>query len=151
MSLPLLHSQAEIIAKVLISLGLGNVTTSSIWPIFSTNEPNVPDNCITVYDTAGLSDGRIMHGEATYHAGFMVRVRSKDHPTGWVKVEQIRQALAESVYDRTVLIGVTTYMVQSITRFGQSIPLGKDPDSKCSVFSLNATCVIQRVEPGTGT
>ena len=152
MSLPLLHNPSRIIQKVLISLGLGSASATSSWPVFYSNEPSQPDNCITVYDTAGRHDGRAMtDGETWLHQGFMVRVRSKDNTTGWQKSEMIRKSLGEDIYALTVIIDSIYYVVQCVAQIGQTIPLGKDPDSNRSLFTINALISVKRVEPGTGT
>lgn len=139
----LADSPAEIIRQLLIDLNLA--TVSATWPVYATGEPASPDNCITVYDTVGFSDGRSMiDGELWTHYGFQVRVRSKDHNTGWLKADSIRTTLAQSVYERTVAIDDEHYFVHCIARIGQVLPLGKERGvSERSLFTLNATVPIR--------
>lgn len=139
----LVDSPAEIIRQLLIDLGLA--TAASTWPVFATGEPASPDNCITVTDTVGTSDGRSMiDGELYTHFGFQVRVRSTDHDTGWLKAAVIRTHLARSVYQRTVAMDIQRYFIQAITNIGQVLPLGKEVAvSKRSLFTVNATVPIR--------
>lgn len=137
------HSPADVLRRLLIQLGLGTAPETrplESWPIYASNEPSDPDNCITVYDTAGTDDGRSMiDGELFGHYGIQVRVRSLDHATGWLKADAIQTALAETVYDNAVTIGGSSYLVHSANKIGDVLALGKDvSDTKRSLFTLNA-------------
>jgi len=147
------HSPADIVRQLLIAIGQGvdstitpgpSVNVPPDWSVFASTEPSIPDNCLTTYDTDGSADGRIMlSGEAPYHYGFQVRIRSVDHPTGFTKANQVRNALAESVYMSTVTIGSASYTVHSITSLRQILAIGKDnPATKRSLFTLNAMLAI---------
>lgn len=144
------HSPADICRRLLI--GLGQLTdplpwetgVGLAWPGFVSAEPNVPDNCVTLKDTQGSDDGRVMtDGEPQDHFGFQVRVRGTDHAAAWAKADAIRTALAMSVDNRTVSIDASTYTVHAIARIGQAINLGKDtPTSRRSLFTINAVVAI---------
>jgi hypothetical protein len=149
MTTALQHSPADIVRQLLIEIGQGIDSTTTLgpavnvppdWSVFTSTEPSVPDNCLTTYDIDGSSDGRIMvSGEAPYHYGFQIRIRSMDHPTGYIKANQLRNALAESVYMSTVKIDSASYTVHAITSIGEIIAIGKDnPATKRSLFTLNA-------------
>ncbi len=146
------NSPAEVIQWLLIALGQGTIPTDAgAWPCHATNEPSQPDDCLTVYDTTGQSDGRSMiDGALWQHFGFQVRVRSKDHRLGWVKADAIRDALSLSTYHRSVSIpgdsgGPTaTYHVWSVNKIGVILPLGTDQGrSKRSLFTLNAIAALR--------
>ena len=142
----LLHSPAHIVQRLIVSLGLGTLPSAAgSWPVYATAEPQDPDNVITVYDTAGQSDGRSMiDGELFEHNGIQVRVRATTHEVGWPKADAIQTGLALSVYDETVTIDGTAYLIHSINRIGQVIPIGKEtPLSKRSVFTINALALIR--------
>lgn len=142
----MVHSPAEVIRWLLVALGLGTDPNLALaWPIYATNEPNEPDDCITLYDTTGTQDGRSMvDGELFQHFGFQVRVRSTDHRTGWVKAEAIRQALAKSIYQNLVSRDGSRYLVWCAAKISMVLVIGKDtPRSKRSLFTVNAVAPIR--------
>jgi hypothetical protein len=149
MSLPFLHSPAEIVRALLIDLGLGTDPSSNTdWPVYATGEPDgrgVVDAVLTVYDTTPTQDGRSMpDGEQVYHYGFQVRVRAADHPTGFVKASAIRLALNETVRRNTVTISTQRYLVHAASGVNL-LTLGKDtPATKRSLFTVNGMVSITR-------
>lgn len=149
MSLPNLHSPSEILRRVLIGLGVAADPPAGPWPIYRGNEPSNPDNCLTVYDTEGMSDGRSMiDGEAYEHPGFQLRIRAVGHGTGHAKASELRHALAERI--GMLAVGVAggsavTYLLHSANRLSGVISLGKDvPDSKRYLFTINGTLALRR-------
>lgn len=147
MSLQILHSPAQIIQQMMIDLGEGtDGSTNGTWPIFATEEPDDPDNCITVYDTQGTDDGRTMtDGKAGVHHGIQVRVRAYDHPTGYVKIKTIRNDF-ETVLNKQVSLDTQLYLVECVTHIGDVLPLGQDtPTSKRRAFTLNVTTPLTRL------
>jgi hypothetical protein len=147
MSLPLLHSPADLIRHALIALGLGSdPLLGGQWPVYATNEPSMPDNCITVYDTAAQGDGRAMvDGESFEHRGIQVRVRGADHATGYVKTYAIRRSLDEDLYGMLLTLSGATYELYNIAR-STILVLGKDtPNTKRSLFTINMTLATYRL------
>ena len=150
----LTHSPATIIRQLLIDLGLGveseytgDAYTGGDWPVFTSIEPDAPDQVITAFDTAGRSDGRRqIDGGILTHWGFQLRFRSKDHPTGWMKADEVRRALSEDVYQTTVTVDDESYQVHAVTGIGNPIPFGKGvPGISRLVLSLNAMAVIKAI------
>lgn len=148
----LLHSPSQIIARLLIDLGLGTLPlnpplASAVWPVYASNEPSTPDNVLTIYDTVGLDHGRSMvTGEMFGPYGFQVRIRSVNHPTGYVKADGIHREMCEGVYQETVHVDAVTYLVHCISKVGDIMVLGKDPDSSRRLFTINAVAVINQVD-----
>lgn len=138
------HSPADILRRLLIRLGLGADPRSSPWPVFAAVEPSKPDETVTVYDTQGQSDGRSMiDGEAYRHYGFQVRVRSTDHPRGWLKADAVRRALTQAVENESVAVDGVEYLVRCAAKVGQVLPLGIDnPATKRSLFTLNGLLAL---------
>lgn len=147
----LLHSPAEIVQQMMIDDAVGSdpeVEPVGDWPVSSTTEPDEPDQSITVYDTTGLDDGRGQtDGGLWSHFGLQFRVRASTHRSdGFPKVESIRQYLS-GVLTRQVTMtdGTATYVVNAITRIGQTIYLGTDPtSSKRKSFTVNAMVSLLR-------
>lgn len=139
------HSPADVVRWLLIQLGIAAEPPVTPWPAYCSSEPNFPDDCVTVYDVAGVDDGRLMvTGEAPTHYGVQVRVRATDHATGYAKASEIRDTFAEDVLLETVTISDTTYLVQAMSRIGNVIALGKEtPAGRRSLFTCNATVSLK--------
>lgn len=145
----LTHSPADVTRWLLCALGLAtDPDDGSTWPGYATGEPSSPDNCITVYDTAGGDDGRSMvTGEVFGNNGIQVRIRSSTHTVGWQKADAIWTTLAEGVYDQTVTVGSTSYLIHCYTRIGDIIAIGKEsPTSKRSIFTINCQITFRQLE-----
>lgn len=151
-----LHSPAQVLQKLLIDFSFGfdgTVTSPPAWSCYASSEPDSPDNCITVYDTAGKTFGREqILGDTLEHYGLQFKVRSSVYDVGWLKAHALAQLLDESVRLNTVTVPASanaaeaTYVVFSVNRTGPILPLGKDtPGSKRNVFTVNATAAIRRV------
>lgn|SRR3990167_993558 len=144
---PLIHSPADVLRRVLITLGHGVNPPLTTWPIYAAGEPNTPDNCITVYDTEGRNDGRSMiDGEQWEHYGVQVRIRSTTHKVGYAKAQAIAEALDQEIYDEVETIDTTTYLLHSVSRTSRVLALGKDtPNSKRTLFTINALVSLKTI------
>ena len=141
MSGALTHSPADIVRTRLIELTLGtNPASNTAWPIFVSSEPDTPDNCITIYDTLGRDQGRVMWtGERQEMHGIQVRIRSQTHALGYTKARAIAVALDESIESDLVTIDATDYCLHSITRTSDVLALGlQKPASRRYLFTVNA-------------
>lgn len=141
-------SAADVIRHLLIQMGHGVLPSTRVvgtpWPISASKELPSPDETITVKNTQGSDDGRMMgNGRLVYHYGMQVRIRALDEQTGWVKAETLRAALAESVKRTVVAVGANSYKVHAVTHIGPVIPIGDEtPQSKRKVFTINCTAAI---------
>lgn len=145
MSGDLNHSPADIIQQLLIDQILGTKPESAgTWPIFSTYERDNPDNAVTVYDTAGVVHGRHhATGDTQLHYGIQVRVRAKDHSTGFDKAQDIFNEL-DNVDKYTVTVGSSTYAVQAVTMTSSIIPLGVETVAgRRRLFTINALVALR--------
>ena len=145
MSTALNHSPKFVIRQLLVDLGLGtDPSLDSSWPIYDTSEPDSPDNCITIYGSTGFEGGRLQYsGQVLISYGIQVRVRSLDPEVGWLKIHEIARAIDESIYQETVTLDSSTYFVQSLSRTGDVIELGKDfQSSERYLFTVNATAFM---------
>jgi len=144
------HSPARIVRQLLVDLGLATSPDASPlqdWPAYHSKEPNAPDRVITVFGTFGMKHGRThVDGETQEHHGIQVRVRSDVEASGWDKVNEIAVAFDESVYQESVSVGGTNYLVHCINRDGDPIPLGQfAPNSKLTIHVLNCLLSVRRV------
>lgn len=143
------HSPADVLAQLLIALGLATDPEASPlgeWPVYVGMEPSSPDSCITVYDTtASGGDFRTMpDGALPDRYGIQVRVRSADYLTGYVKAWALREGLAVNAYANAVALDGANYIVHAATGLGDVLSLGKDaPSSKRSLFTINGNLVVK--------
>jgi len=147
MSGALKHSPSDVIQQLLIDLGQGTaVADSGAWPVYASQTPDTPDSCITVVDTAGQKQGRMMvDGEVQEFPGVQVMVRCANPVTGWTKARAITVALDEGVTNTGVTIDGSVYVVYNVSRSSGPLSLGKDaPNSKRNLFSINATVTLRQ-------
>lgn len=147
MDLPLIHSPADIVRRVLVSIGAGTAPESAGgWPVFSSKEPDSPDQTLTVYNMAGFSDGRFMFdGELFYHPGIHVRVRALTSPAGATKAHSVRNLMSQ-VLDEQVTIDGTPYLIHCLGKITEVRELGDEsPTSKRQVFTIEAVAALRRV------
>lgn len=142
----LTHTPADILRWCLIDLGYGtDPDDDDSWPIFVGVEPPEPDNCITIGNYLGIDGGREMIGrERAEYDGIQVRVRSSTLNVGWAKCHAIGIALDQSIYDNTVTIGASSYVIHSVRRTTNVLSLGKEPPtSKRDLFTINALLCVR--------
>src|SRR5262245_53276067 len=145
MSGALNHSPADALRKALVALGLAAEPPATTWPAYATVEPDLPDNAITVFDTAGRDRGRDMvANNRVIHHGIQVRVRSATHVVGYAKANAIAVAL-DSLYQRAVTIDLSTYLIHDVSRTGDVLALGKNLADRRSVFTINALLTVKKI------
>lgn len=141
---------ADIIRWLLIDLGLG--TKPSVhqdWPIQYSQKPNVPDNMVWLLDSVGTSDGDTQpDGEMQSHYGFQILLRATDDLTGWFKMNQIF-IICQSIERKRLTIdnngSPARYLIDNVSKLGNIIPLGSEPESKRVLFSLNAATTLRQL------
>jgi hypothetical protein len=140
-----------IIRQLMLDLALASqISDNDDWPVFDSNMPDRPDDCIIVTDTDSLLDGRTQFdGETQEHFGFQVKIRSKGPVEGYRKLAEIAASFDDSVLKFPVDVGANSYTVQSITRRSGIIKMGKESVSARNLWSLNCTASIYA--EGTGS
>lgn len=139
------HAQCEIIRKLLIDLGQAANSQTVDWSIFSYSEPNTPDNCITVYNTTGTTQGAFQtSGEVQEFHGIQIRLRGNNKKTAFAKANDIFVALS-GVQMRTVTVESANYTIASVRPTANVIDLGNEtPDSKRRIFTINAITALHQ-------
>lgn len=145
----LLHSPAEVIAQLLVDLGLGvavDNTTTTQWQVFSLHEPDRPDYSITVYEVTGIVDVRTMPDrERAEWDGIQIKLRCPSEAVGSVKARAIAVAL-DSVAQQVVVVGGgTSYNIWCFNRSSGPIPLGKEPNSDRRSITINGTVSLRKI------
>lgn len=145
----LIHSPADILRYALVDLGLGTIPSENgLWPIFVSVEPDTPDNCITLYDTTGIHQGRRqVDGRVLDRAGIQIRVRSSSHVVGYTKANAIAIAVDEDIYLTNTTVNLVTYQIWAISRdSGGILALGKQtPNSKRDLFTVNVNMSVKQL------
>lgn len=146
MSSSLHHSQADVLRWLLVSLGIGTDPTDDVsWPIHASSEPDLPDNMLTIYDTTGITEGRIQRtGETVEHRGVTIQIRGTDYRTAWSKSNAVRVALDESISVSSVSIGGYNYTVHAVTIKSGPLALGKEPTTNRFLFTINAVMSLRQ-------
>lgn len=146
---PLTHSPADVVRWLLVALGLGSspaLEPLEAWPVYTDNEPDLPDEVITTGDTSARDSGRVMYdGERAEFNGFQVRVRAGTFDVGYAKAHALAIAM-DQAYQVVVHVGASSYRVQSISRTSDVLSLGKQvPGSKRSLFTVNALVCLRQL------
>lgn len=156
MSGALSHLPSNIIRQLLVDLGVGSLPTDNISnPISIENEPNSPDNVITIYTTTSVLQGRNQNnGEMNEFYGIQIRIRNSDIQNGWIKAKKIQNEIDTVVNRNTVSIADTTgtstssYLVHAITRTSGILSIGKEGQESRggrtdrNLFTINAIVSI---------
>ena len=140
------HSPAQILAQLLIDLGLGNAPTTGgnqpSWPVVADNEPKSPDNTITVTDTTSIIFDGDSHGGRNEFYGFQVKIRSGTHSIGWPKAKAIATAMDTFKAQETVVVNGTSYCVGQIIRASGPLRLGPEAGNSRRAFTVNGLAYI---------
>lgn len=137
----LTHSPADVTRQLLIDLSLGSA--SGNWSTFVGDEPDRPDRAITVYNTEGQHNGRVMvGGEVQEHHGIQVRVRAETDPVAFTKANAIAQGLSKSVNRTSVTVSSTNYVAWSYSVVNGPIHLGQ-PTTKRHLYTINLLASIR--------
>lgn len=142
------HSPADILRYLLISLGVvSDPTPAADWPCYCSQEPNSPDRVVTTFDADGRILGREqLDGGLLERFGVQIRIRSNRHTDGWAKADAIRRELDREILRETIVVGSSTYCVQSFRRTSGVIDLGKEVGaSKRHLFTINGLLTVEKI------
>lgn len=138
----LTHSPARVLAKLLADAGQGSdpdAATLGSWPVYWSKEPDAPDECVTVRDSAPRQHARDgWPGGLLQDEGLVLRVRARTHEAGDRKIRAVLAFLNDSVTHRHVPIGSSQYDVWTVDRQSGPVHIGEDaPASHRHVFVAN--------------
>lgn len=153
----LAHSQAQILRKALIQLGLAADGESQYtagryvgdaWPVTAHKEADAPSNVVTTYATTNRVEGRNqVDGTLFEKLGVMIRVRSETEEVGWVKANAIREGVArrDLCYNVAVTLDSTNYLLESLVQIGPILVAGDNRVSNRKVFTINALANVRQL------
>lgn len=138
---------ADIIRMLIIQEGLGE--TSGDWTVYVGFTPSEGDKAITIFDTAGKLDGRMMRsGEQIEHPGVQVQIRSDLY---WEALDRSQEiaAMLDAQYKTLIPINLPgkpemIYELLNVSRVGGVVPIGvEDGDNVRHYFTVNAILTVR--------
>jgi hypothetical protein len=122
------HSASIILMRYMADSGLGIIPgDSGDWPVYIGHTPDgfiVDNNSITLYDTRGVKDGRIMTtGETIIHHGIQLLVKALEFSVGMVKAQEIIDAF-DNANNIAVSVDGYSYVIANITQVSDVASLG---------------------------
>ena len=140
------HSPADVLRKMLTTLSHGTMPSAAgSWPISVSQEPDAPDDDMTLYDEVGRKDGRSMvSGEVYEHHGVQLQLRAAKFTEGHTKVSGVVEALDQDVESVGVTIDSSTYVVYAVSRPGTINYLGHEPESRRHIWTVNLLASIRQ-------
>jgi len=138
----ILPSPADLVARALNDLKVGtDPSENGKWPVYVTEEPDKPDDVITIIDTQGTLEGRLqISGVIVEKLGIQIRIRSVSSTPK--KPQEIRDALDQQIRNTAVIVSGTTYTIVSVSRTSNIIPIGSAPLSSLNLFTINAQVTL---------
>lgn len=155
-----LHLPHRIVAKLLVDRGIctdkafwssrsktaaDDPTGAHDWPAYAGDEPDQPDNCVTVYRSADQLDGRVLStGQNLKHPGIQIKVRGRTDDLAGLKAEALEDDLTKYATDQTVVMTdpPATYLIQSFPVVRLTSAYRAAPGSNRWAYSLNCLVVI---------
>lgn len=152
-----LYNPARVLAQSLVNAGVAGQLgpSSSEWTCYLNYMPDgtgIHDNVISVYDTQGRTDGRLMGtGQTIDHPGFQIRIRGTQHQTAYGKAKEVIDHL-DALLREGLVIGSDSFTIQAASRTGRILPLGPENDAKRRhQFTVNGTMTLVEEPAGTYT
>jgi len=140
------YSPARVLLSALADLSLGAIGASQ-WALYAAFMPDRPDDAISLYNTTGLTQGRIqINGETQEQHGIQVRIRSATEEAGWAKARAIAVALDTSIRETEVSVASDAFILHSTNRTSDVISLGlESPTTKRRLYTINVTASIRQL------
>lgn len=144
-------SPASIMAAYIIEqldVDMTDPSDKSNWPLYISHMPdgsNVKTDCGAIYDTAGIQEQRSMTGEWSEHPGIQIRIRSRSYEDGYVKIEDIANAL-DAIAWVDFEIGDLEYRIFNVSRTSPIASLGTEPGTRRRFnFTINFLLTIKEL------
>lgn len=105
--------------------------------------PDAPDYFITVYDTVGKFDGRLMRGgKKIEHSGIQVRVRGLRSNEVWEKANAIAEAMDATGVTDVTFSSEVAYRLSNISRTSPVLPMGVEEIGEKRRFNLTINAIL---------
>ena len=134
-----MSSVSQYVAQLLNDSGVAYFNPTGVqWKLTYSTAPSTPDSLVTVFDTGGEPDGRLMgSGETVFHPTVQVRVRAVDYTAAHDKCLAVK-ALFDTIIRTPITVNAVLKKFQSITTYTYPVFIGQETDKNRQVFVLNA-------------
>ena len=137
----ILHPPSQIVVRYMLDQEeslVGAPEQQDLWPCFISSMPDMPNNCVAVYDTGGEKRGRLLGtGALSLSYGLQIKVRAGTYTEGWQKAQAI-EALMSAVKLADVTIEDASYVIENVAQTSPVLPLGPEQGtSRRELFVLN--------------
>ncbi len=124
-------SAAHVVRDYLVQIGLGTLPSlEATWPIFVGKSQDKPDNMVLLSNTMGMMNGRDLRSGKTHeHFGLSMLVRSTEETIGYKRADLLCKVF-DAIFRQVVTVDSVRYMIQSISRRTQIVPLGSAREEK---------------------
>lgn len=115
-----------------------NPSESTTWPLYIRNLPDgtrIEDNLASIFDTAGVYDGKMMDGTEYEHYGIQIRIRCTVYSSGWEKASVLVNTLKD-VTGVNVTVSSRTFRIQNISRTSAIVHISTDEKQR-DHFTVN--------------
>lgn len=149
MSHPVAQTVAMILWRYLVdesSVDDPAATPPLTWPAYvGSRFPDTPDQAVSLIDTGGFVDGRVMTGEVQDHPGIQLRVRHRKPNDAHKKCTELADKLA--TMKRTTVIwnpgpSQVSYLVHNVSRRGSVNPIGPDKEGRTYSSTANFSVTV---------
>lgn len=145
------HNPAIIFRQLLVDLGVGSDPPSSgspslnTWYLHANKNVNEPDQILVVHHTPDIKSGRVMNtGKVDLQYGIQVYGRHKSNATLSAKMESLVTVLDETIYQNTVTVDSTQYLVHAFSNRGPILDIGEEEGkTKRNQMTVNGTITIR--------
>ena len=144
------HNPAKIFRQLLVDLGVGSDPPSSspslgTWYIYANKNVSEPDQILVVHHTPDIKSGRIMNsGKVDLQYGIQVYGRHKSNVTLSEKMHSLETVLDETIYQNTVTLDATQYLVHAFSNRGPVLDIGEEEGkTKRNQMTVNGTITIR--------
>jgi len=142
------YSPAQLVQHYLteqVSPPVGSLPPQGVvWPVYVSSMPQDVDQCVAIYDTKGMTYGRNMRtGEKVVRPGIMVRIRAAgpEGPQGAIDFGMLIVAAFDVVKNLTFSIGNTEVTIAAISRQGNLVFAGEEPERQRVIYTLDAIVI----------
>ena len=137
-------SPAEVLLQMLIDLDVCSEPGDGGTEGFCDRMPDRPDQLLTVFNTSGMDNGRVMQGERVELEGIQVSVRAQKEEDAWTIGQNVCNSF-DSTSMRRVTVNGHQYVIWMIKRTSRVIPIGKDSNSNRMGATVNALVSMRQI------
>lgn len=140
-----MSSPAEILYELLLDNGKLSEDSNRVG--FIGYLPDDPDEALTIFDTLGMQDGRIMEtGERIDHPGLQITIRSPDYSSAANWAKDVALFLDGVKRISIVMDSSEAYCLQNVKRTGTINYLGVETEGtkRRHIFTLNMVVTLSQ-------